>query len=192
MARTAFDWLRQAGGMGMTAFFVGLDTAIAMFKRWRWLILALPLALALGVQTCRLKGAEGKLDKARAAIAQMQLASEQARAAQVALNAANQQLAERIAENATLAHIQNRAAVSNAVADYSAAHGLRKACGSLTGQADRPAVPGDPRAPDQADAINVVAVPRSDFEALTDDALRGAEARAFLIDLANEGLAVVR
>ena len=172
-------------------FFLGLDTAIALFKRWRWLILALPLALALGVQTWRVRTIEQKLIVARATIAQIQLASEQARAAQVALNAANQQLAERIAENATLAHVQNRTAVSNAVADYSAAHGLRQSCGSLASQANRPAVPGDPRAPDQADAINVVAVPRSDFEALADDALRGAEARAFLIDLANEGLAVI-
>lgn len=176
----------------MTAFFVGLDAAIALFKRWRWLILALPLALALGVQSCRLKGAEGKLDKARATIAQMQLASEQARAAQLALNAANQQLAERIAENATLAHVQNRAAVSNAVADYAAAHGLRKACGSLTGQANPAPVPGDPGAPDSPDGNEVLAVPRSDFEALSKDALRGAESRAFLIDLANEGLAVIK
>ena len=175
----------------MTAFFVGLDTAIALFKRWRWLILAAPLVLALGVQTWRLSGVKQDLTTARATIAQMQLASEQARAAQVALNAANQQLAERIAENATLAHVQNRAAVSNAVADYAASHGLRKACGSLASQADSPAVPSHPISPDSPDGDEVVAVPRSDFEALARDALRGAEARTFLIDLANEGLAVI-
>lgn len=175
----------------MTAFFVGLDTAIGLFKRHRWLLIGLPLAIGLGIQTLRLQSARADLLEKQAIISNMKLASEQARAAQLALNAANQQLAERIAENATLAHAQNRAAVSNAVADYAASHGLRQACGSLASQANRPAVPGDPRAPDQADAINVVAVPRSDFEALADDALRGAEARAFLIDLANEGLAVI-
>lgn len=176
----------------MTAFFVGLDTAIALFKRWRWLILAAPLALALGVQSWRLNSTRADLAKAQTTIAGMQLASEQARAAQVALNAANQQLAERIAENATLAHAENRAAVSRAVADYAAPHGLRKACGSIASQADPAAVPNHPGAPSGTDGDEVLAVPRSDFEALSKDALRGAEARAFLIDLANEGLAVVR
>lgn len=176
----------------MTAFFVGLDTAITMFKRWRWLILAAPLAIALGVQTWRLSTCKQSLQVARATIAQLQLASEQARAAQLALNAANQQLAERIAENATLAHVQNRAAVSNAVADYSASHGLRQACGSLTGQANLAAVPNHPGAPNSPGGDEVLAVPRSDFEALSKDALRGAEARVFLIDLANEGLAVIK
>lgn len=176
----------------MIPFVMGLDTAIALFKRWRWLILAVPLALALGVQTWRVRTIEQKLIVARATIAQMQLASEQARAAQVALNAANQQLAERIAENATLAHAENRAAVSRAVADYAASHGLRKACGSLPSQANPAAMPNHPSAPDSPDGNEVVAVPRSDFEALSKDALRGAESRAFLIDLANEGLAVIK
>ena len=176
----------------MIPFAIGLDTAIALFKRWRWLILALPLALALGVQTWRVRTIEQKLIVARATIAQMQLASEQARAAQLALNAANHELSQRIAENASLAHAENRAAVSRAVSDYAAAHGLRKACGSLTGQANPAPVPGDPGAPDSPDGNEVLAVPRSDFEALSKDALRGAEARAFLIDLANEGLAVIK
>lgn len=176
----------------MTAFFVGLDAAIALFKRWRWLILAAPLLIALGIQTLRLNSARADLLEKQAIISNMKLASEQARAAQVALNAANQQLAERIAENATLAHAENRAAVANAVSDYAASHGLRKACGSLTGQAAAPAVPNHPRAPDSPNGNEVVAVPRSDLEALSRDALRGAEARAFLIDLANEGLGVVK
>lgn len=175
----------------MTAFFVGLDTAIALFKRWRWIILAAPLAIALGVQTWRVRTIEQKLIVARATIAQMQLASEQARAAQVALNNANQELAQRIADNATLAHTENRAAVANAVSAYAASHGLRKACGGIASQANPSAVPGDPRAPGSPDGNEILAVPRSDLEALSRDAMRGAEARAFLIDLANEGLAVV-
>ena len=175
----------------MTAFFVGLDTAVALFKRWRWLLLAAPLAIALGVQSWRLSTCKQSLQVARATIAQMQLASEVARQAQITLNAQNAQLAERIADNATLAHAENRAAVSRAVADYAASHRVRQACGSLASQATAPAVPSDPRAPDSPDGNEVVAVPRSDFEALSKDALRGAEARAFLIDLLNEGLAVV-
>lgn len=176
----------------MTAFFVGLDTAIALFKRWRWLILAAPLLIALGIQTLRLNSARADLLEKQAIISNMKLASEQARAAQLALNNANQELAQRIAENATLAHAENRTAVANAVADYAASHGLRKACGSLASQAAAPAVPGDPRAPDSPNGNEVVALPRADLEALSRDALRGAEARAFLIDLANEGLGVVK
>lgn len=176
----------------MTALFVGLDTAIALFKRWRWLILALPLALALGVQTWRLSTCKQSLQVARATIAQMQLASEQARAAQLALNNANQELAQRIADNARLAHAENRAALSAAVSDYAGRNSLRKACGSLASQAAAPAVPSDPRAPDSPNGNELVALPRSDLEALSRDALRGAEARAFLIDLANEGLGVVK
>ena len=172
-------------------FFLGLDTAIALFKRHRWLLIGLPLAIGLGIQTLRLNSARADLLEKQATISNMKLASEQARAAQLALNAANQQLAERIAENATLAHVQNRAAVSNAVADYSASHGLRQACGSLASQANLAAVPNHPGAPDSPGGDEVLAVPRSDFEALSKDALRGAEARAFLIDLANEGLATV-
>lgn len=182
----------------MTAFFMGLDTAIAMFKRWRWLIPAAPFIALSAFLWFKLHGflwIDGALDKlatAQATIAQMERASDQARAAQVALNAANQQLAERIAENATLAHAENRAAVSRAVADYAASHGLRKACGSLASQADSPAVPNHPGAPDSPDGDELVALPRSDLEALSRDALRGAEARAFLIELANDGLGVVK
>lgn len=176
----------------MIPFAIVLDTAIALFKRHRWLLIGIPLAIGLGIQTLRLNSTRADLLEKQATISNMKLASEQARAAQLALNAANHELSQRIAENASLAHAENRAAVSRAVSDYAAAHGLRKACRSLTGQANPAAVPGDPGAPDSPDGNEVLAVPRSDFEALSKDALRGAEARAFLIDLANEGLAVIK
>lgn len=173
-------------------FFAGLDAAIALFKRWRWLIIAAPLLIALAVQSWRLNSTRADLAEAQATIAQMQLASEQAKAAQLALNAANQQLAERIADNALAAHVESRPRLDRAIRDYARGHGLRQACGSLPGSANPAAVPSDPGAPDSPDAVNVVAVPRADFEALAADALRAAEARAFLIDLANEGLAVIK
>lgn len=174
----------------MTAFFIGLDTAIAFLKRWRLLLALIPL-IALGIQTYRLKSAKADLLEKQAIISNMKLASEQARAAQAALNAANQELAKRIADNALAAHAQNRAAVSRAVSDYASSHRMRPVCGGVASQADTPALPIHPRAPDSPDGNEVLAVPREDFEALAHDALRGAEARAFLIDLANEGLAVV-
>lgn len=175
----------------MTAFFVGLDAAIALLKRYRVLLIALPLVMALGVQSCRLKSANGKLDKARATIAEMEVASEAARQAQITLNAQNAQLSQRIADDAQARHVESRAAVSRAVADYAASRGLRKACGSLPRQADLAPVSGNPGAPDRPDADEVLALPRSDFESLARDAMQGGEARAFLIDLVNSGLAVV-
>ena len=172
-------------------FAIILDTAIALFKRYRWLIIAAPLAIALAVQSWRLSTCKQSLQVARDQIAQMQIASEQARAAQIALNTANQELAQRIADNARNAHKQNRTAVDLAVADYARSHSLHKACGSVTGQANQTALPDHPGAPSGADGDEVVAVPRGDLESLSRDALRGAEARAFLIELANEGLATV-
>lgn len=172
-------------------FAIILDTAVTLLKRYRWLILAAPLAIALAVQSWRLSGVKHDLTTARDQIAQMKLASEQAEAAQIALNTANQELAQRIADNARNAHKQNRTAVDLAVADYARSHSLHKACGSVTGQANQTAVPDHPGAPSGTDGDEVVAVPRGELESLSRDALRGAEARAFLIELVNEGLATV-
>ena len=176
----------------MTAFFVGLDIAIALFKRHRWLLVGLPLAIGLGIQTFRLNSTRADLLEKQAIISNMELASKQARAEQIALNLRNHEILEKVSENARIAHAENRAAVANAVADYAASHSLRKACGGIASQADPAAMPNHPSAPDSPDGNEVVAVPRSDFEALSKDALRGSEARAFLIDLANEGLAVIK
>lgn len=176
----------------MIPFAMGLDAAVVLLKRYKVLILVLPLLMALGVQSCRLSRTQGKLEKAQTTIAQMETASEVARQAQITLNAQNAQLAERIADNALAAHAENRAAVSRAVADYAASHRMRPVCGGVTSQADPAPLRGDPGAPDSPNGNEVVAVPRSDFEALAHDALRGAEARAFLIDLVNEGLAVIK
>ena len=172
-------------------FAIALDAAIALLKRHRWLIIAAPLAIALAVQSWRLNSTRADLAKAQTTIAQMELASEQARAAQVALNNANQELAQRIADNARNAHNQNRTAVDLAVRGYAASHSLHKACGGVTGKTDQAALHGHPGAPDSPYGDEVVAIPRSDLESLSRDALRGAEARVFLIDLANEGLAIV-
>lgn len=174
----------------MTAFFIGLDTAIAFLKRWRLLLALIPL-IALGIQTYRLKSAKADLLEKQAIISNMEMASEVARQAQITLNAQNAQLSQRIAGDARTRHDQSNAALAAAVSDYAASRGLRKACGSLPRQADLAPMRDNPGAPDSPDADEVLAIPRSDFESLAHDALRGAEARAFLIDLANEGLAVV-
>ena len=125
-----------------------------------------------------------------ASIKQYQDASAKAKAEQTALFAENQALSQRIADNAISSHRVNVAATDRALADYAAAHSLRKACGRISAPGIA-AVPADPGAPDSPDAVELVAIPRSDFESLGHDAMQGAEARAFLIDQINEGLAVV-
>lgn len=148
----------------MTAFFVGLDTAIALFKRWRWLILALPLALALGVQTWRVRTIEQKLIVARATIAQMQLASEQARAAQVALNEQTKAKYEAAAKEADHEHAMQLDKALAAGERYALSHRVRWNESVASG--------ADPRAkgesaglPESAPAeAFMVAVSKSDFD----------------------------
>lgn len=148
----------------MTAFFVGLDTAIALFKRWRWLILALPLALALGVQTWRVRTIEQKLIVARATIAQMQLASEQARAAQVALNEQTKAKYEAAAKEADHEHAMQLDKAIAAGERYALSHRVRWNESVASG--------ADPRAkgegaglPESAPAeAFMVAVSKSDFD----------------------------
>lgn len=162
--------------------------AALALKHWKALAVLVPLVLALAWQTFQAHRWKGREADARATIAKLEAASREARAKQIALNTANHELSERIAANATLRHAQTAVATDRAVSAYAGAHRLQDHCGS-----SRPgfaAVPSNPQAPDRPDADEVLAVPRSDFESLAKDAVRGAEARAFLIDLINEGLAV--
>jgi hypothetical protein len=169
--------------------FAALDAAVALLKRYKVLILVLPLLMALGVQSCRLKSAKADLSEKQAIISNMELASKMARDKQIALNQTNQDLSQRIAANAKTLHVQLADANRRAVADYASTRRVQNYCrGSGTNQA---AVPSDPGSPDSPDADEVLAVPRSDFEALANDAMRGAESRSFLIEQVNEGLAVV-
>jgi hypothetical protein len=166
-----------------------LDTAIAFLKRYKALLVILPLCLALAWQTYQVSRWKGKEAKAQATIAQMQLASEQARAKQIALNNQNAQLSQRIATDATLRHAEIAAATNRAVSDYAGRNRVQDYCRrSGPGVA---ALPSGPGAPDSPQSDDILAVPREDFESLAKDALRGAEARAFLIDQINAGLAVV-
>jgi len=148
----------------MIPFAMGLDTAIALFKRWRWLILAVPLALALGVQTWRVRTIEKKLIVARATIAQMQLASEQARAAQLALNEQTKAKYEAAAKEADHEHAMQLDKALAAGERYALSHRVRWNESVASG--------ADPRAkgegaglPESAPAeAFMVAVSKSDFD----------------------------
>ena len=148
----------------MTAFFVGLDTAIALFKRWRWLILALPLAIALGVQTWRVRTIEQKLIVARSTIAQMQLASEQARAAQVALNEQTKAKYEAAAKEADHEHAMQLDKALAAGERYALSHRVRWNESVASGADPRAKGEGAglPESP-TAEAF-MVAVSKSDFD----------------------------
>jgi hypothetical protein len=166
-----------------------LDTAIAFLKRYKALLVILPLCLALAWQTYQVSRWKGKEAKAQATIAQMQLASEQARAKQIALNNQNAQLSQRIATDATLRHAEIAAATNRAVSDYASRHRVQDYCRrSGPGVA---AVPDRAPTPDSPEQDDILAIPRQDFDALAQDALRGAETRVWLIDQINAGLAVV-
>lgn len=67
-----------------------LDAAVALFKRYRWLLAILPLAIGLGLQTWRVNHVKHDLTVARATIAKMEQASQSARQAQLAANLATE------------------------------------------------------------------------------------------------------
>jgi hypothetical protein len=171
--------------------FAALDAAVALLKRYKVLILVLPLLMALGVQSCRLKSAKADLLEKQAIISNMKLASEQARAAQIALNNENADLSERIANNAALRHMEIANATGTAVRDYINRNRLRSDCYRSASGTDQAAVLGGAETPDRTDAnADMVAVSASDLEAISKAAVRGREAQAFLIEQVNEGLAV--
>lgn len=179
----------------MLPAFAALDTAVALFKRFRTLIALAPVLALCAFLWVKLygflwwDGAIEQRDKARAQIVLMEAASKEARAKQIALNQTNQELSQRIAADATLRHAETSRAVNDAVRNYAASHRVQDYCGrSGPGVA---ALPDRAPTPDSPDADEVLAIPRPDFDALAKDALRGAEARAFLIDQINAGLAIV-
>jgi hypothetical protein len=178
---------------------IGLDAAVALLKRFRTLIALAPVLALCAVLWVKLygflwwDGAIEQRDKARAQIVAMEAASKEARAKQIALNRTNQELSQRIATDAAIRHAETARAADTAINAYIRANRLRpQACGSLASGTDLAPVhpnPGAPVGPEQSG--DLVAIPRDDFEALAREAVRGREAQAFLIDLVNEGLAVV-
>lgn len=169
-----------------------LDTAIALFKRYRWLITTGPLLLALGVSHCSDLRHTRQRDTALAENVRLLAGSQMAAAKQQAINADNQALHERIASDARVRHEQIAAAAAGAIADYRHNHGVRAYCEGGANGAHPAPLPGDPGAPvGTPDLADLVAVPRPDFESLAQAALHGDEATSFLIDQVNAGLAVV-
>jgi hypothetical protein len=169
-----------------------MPIAIIFARHWKALVPVALLCLALSWQTYQVARWKGREAKAQATIAQMQLASEKARAAQIALNNENADLSERIATNAALRHSQIATATDRAVSDYVSSHRLRADCYRGTSGANQAAVPSGAETPDSPDGTSsLVAVTASDLESLSKAAVRGREAQAFLIEQVNAGLAVV-
>lgn len=179
----------------MIPVFAALDTAVALFKRFRTLIALAPVLALCAFLWVKLygflwwDGAIEQRDKARAQVVQMEAASKEARAKQIALNQTNQELSQRIAADAQARHAQTSRAVSDAVANYAARNRVQNYCNR--GGSGIAALPVDPGAPvDPGTDPDLVAIPRDEFEAIAKAAVRGREATSFLVELVNQGLAV--
>lgn len=108
-----------------------LDTAIALFKRYRWLIAVVPLALALAWQSWQAHRWHKAADKARAAIVALQAASDANKAAALAQNRAWEAKSAQIAKDAQHDHELALADARDAVAQYAATHRLRSSQGGV-------------------------------------------------------------
>jgi hypothetical protein len=165
-----------------------LDTAIAFLKRYRALLVILPLCLALAWQTYQVSRWKGREAKAQATIAQMQLASEQARAAQIALNQATEAKYRTLAEIADHAHEKELADARSRAAAYAGRNGLRSYCQGSAGQAGSPAE--GPVAPgDNGPGADAVVLNRNDFDQLVENTLRLKAAHDWGLAMVREGLA---
>ena len=174
-----------------------LDAAIALFKRYKALILAAPLLLALAVQTARIEGflwIDGYKEKLAArdkTIADFVKAQEAAKAAQDAADKgvidtqleANRKLEE--------AHNENERLRAGAVARYVADNRVRQVnhCPS-SGAAPAVVYRDTGQAAGNEVDPGMVAIAEPDLNSLTEAALQNAERGAFLNGLIDQGLGV--
>jgi hypothetical protein len=167
---------------------IGLDAVIGFLKRYRILILVLPLVMALGVQSCRLDLANGKLDKARNQIAQMQTASEAARQAQIALNQAREAAYKAESERTDHAHQIALNDARRRAAAYFAANRVRLNCESLPGEASATAQ-GATAKGNHRPCRDAVLLERTDFDTLNENTVRLKAVHEWGERLVGEGLA---
>lgn len=167
-----------------------LDTAVALFKRYRWLIAVVPLALALAWQSWQAHRWHKAADKARAAIVALQAASDANKAAAIAQVKAVEAKSAQIAKEADHAHETTLADARAATARYAAAHRVRadQVCSGPTAIAaerdnpgERPEMPADP---------SMVAVSETDLQALVDWLAYGVAEHNRSVDKIKAGLAV--
>lgn len=181
----------------MIALGAALDTAIALFRRFKSLFLIVPLGIALAVQTARIEGflwfdgLKDKLAKAEATIAQMELASEQARKDQIAANLATEARYRAKAEKTDVEYRETLQGALRAADRYAAANRVPAHCARSPGTALAPAEGDDPpRDNGPGETAELVAITREDFDALTENTIRLQAAHDWATGLVEEGLAV--
>lgn len=167
-----------------------LDTAVAILKRYRWLAIVMPLVLALGVSHCSDRRHIRQRDEARATVAQMELASKQARDAQIAANLATEARYRAQAEKADHAYqiaLQDaqRASERYIAANRVRPNGSRSASGAAAPAEGDVAVSGDR----SGIPPNMVAVTADDVRICTANTLRLEAVRDWGLGLKAEGLA---
>lgn len=172
----------------MIPFAMGLDTAIALFKRWRWLLLAVPMALALGIQTYRLKSARVDLLEKQATISNMKLASEQARKDQIALNQATEAKTKAEAERTDHAHQIEVAHLGRIAADFADRNRVRNYCEGSARQAGG-AAEGAVAASGDGPGDDAILLSPADFDTLNENTLRLKAVNEWGQRLISEGLA---
>jgi hypothetical protein len=167
---------------------MGLDAAVALFKRYKALLVILPLCLALAWQTYQVSRWKGRSLEKDAIISNMQLASEQARAAQLALNQATEAKYRTLAEIADHAHEKELSDARSRAADYAGRNGLRSYCQGSAGQAGSPAE--SPVAPsDNGPGADAIVLNRNDFDQLVENTLRLKAAHDWGLAMVKQGLA---
>lgn len=170
------------------AFF--LDAAIAFFKRYRAMLIILPLVIALGVQSWRLSGVKDRLTTARATIAQLEQASKSARAAQIAANQAAEARHSAIAKDIDHAHQIALAEAHSAAERFIAANRVRPNDQGSPGRSTPPAVyHGAPVGTGSDTASELVAITAADVRACTAQTLQADAGREWAERLIAEGLA---
>lgn len=188
------------GGLGLACVFIpGFATrlieiagqVVGLIARYPW---QAALALALGFAAWCWQGwngAEAQRDEARATIAKMELASEQARQAQIAANLASEARYRAEAEKTDAEHQKELALARSASDRYARAHGLRAYCAGGSGQTLAPAEDNAPQGGDRpGDLANVVVVQRNDYDLLVDNSLRLKAVHDWGQTLVKEGLAM--
>lgn len=173
----------------MIPFAMGLDALIALFKRYRWLMVAAPLAIGLGLQTWRLNSARADLLEKQATISNMKLASEAARQAQIALNQATEAAYKAESERTDHAYQVSLNDARNRYNGYATANRVRAYCEGGTGQANSAAQGDLAQGGDGAGADAILLSP-ADFQILNENTLRLKAVNEWGQRLIEQGLAV--
>lgn len=162
-----------------------LDAAIALFKRYRWLIAVAPLALALAWQSWQAHRWHKATDKARAAIVALQAASDANKAAAIAqVEAQRAKFAVEAKENERV-ETNLRRDLGALAADYAD----RMRAGQVCRRAAATPGQGEAAPVDNGPGEGAVILERADFDTLIENTVRLKAAHEWGDSLIAQGVA---